>query len=96
MQVWKIVIVVIPWRYTSVKSNTVKPLSKDEETELFRELSGPGDWDEARKKAGRRILESHLAQVVSIAEQTFRIVRSYAGFNSRRQHRPVEGCQELC
>ena len=48
---------------------SVKPLARDEETRLFRELAGPGDWDEARENVARRLIEGHLAQVVSIAQK---------------------------
>jgi RNA polymerase primary sigma factor len=47
----------------------VKPLAKDEEAKLFGELAGPGDWDEARETAARRLIEGHLAQVVVIAQK---------------------------
>jgi RNA polymerase primary sigma factor len=46
-----------------------KPLAKDEETKLFRELAGPADWDKAREIVARRLVESHLAQVVSVAQK---------------------------
>jgi DNA-directed RNA polymerase sigma subunit (sigma70/sigma32) len=46
----------------------LKPLAKDEETKLFRELAGSGDWDNARENVARRLIEGHLAQVVSIAQ----------------------------
>ena len=49
----------------------VEPLAKDEETKLFRELAGPGDWDEERENVARRLIEGHLAQVVSIAQKHF-------------------------
>lgn len=45
------------------------PLSKDEELSLFRELAGPGDWDAAQENMARRLIENHLMQVVSIAQQ---------------------------
>jgi RNA polymerase primary sigma factor len=48
---------------------TVTPLAKNEETELLRKLAGPGDWDEARENVARRLIESHLTQVVSIAQK---------------------------
>lgn len=48
---------------------SVTPLSKNEETEVFRKLAGPGDWDAARESVARRLIESHLIQVVSIAQQ---------------------------
>jgi RNA polymerase primary sigma factor len=45
----------------------VEPLTKDEEAKLFREL---GAQDEAREiVAERRLIEGHLAQVVSIAQK---------------------------
>lgn len=46
-----------------------EPLAKDEETKLLRELVGPGDWDEERENVARRLIEGHLAQVVSIAQK---------------------------
>ena len=48
---------------------TVRPLAKDEETKLFRELPGPGEWGEVRENVERRLIEAHLAQVVSIAQE---------------------------
>lgn len=42
---------------------------QDEETKLFGELAEPGDWDEARENVARRLIEGHLAQVVSIAQK---------------------------
>jgi DNA-directed RNA polymerase sigma subunit (sigma70/sigma32) len=48
---------------------SVEPLAKDEETKIFRELAGPGDWDEARENIARRLIEGHLAQVVNIAQK---------------------------
>ena len=51
----------------------VEPLAKDEETKLFRELAGPGDWDEVRENVARRLIESHLSQVVSIAQKPTRL-----------------------
>jgi DNA-directed RNA polymerase sigma subunit (sigma70/sigma32) len=48
----------------------VEPLTKDEETKLFRELAGSGVWDEGREIVARRLIEGHLAQVVSIAQNT--------------------------
>jgi DNA-directed RNA polymerase sigma subunit (sigma70/sigma32) len=49
------------------EAGSVTPLAKDEEIELFRKLARPGDWDEARENVARRLIESHLTQVVSIA-----------------------------
>jgi len=51
------------------EAGSVTPLAKDEEIELFRKLAGPGDWDEARENVARRLIESHLTQVVSIAQK---------------------------
>jgi len=48
---------------------TLKPLAVDEEIKLFRELAGPGDWDEAQEDVARRLIEAHLAQVVTIAQK---------------------------
>ena len=47
----------------------IKPLAEDEETTLFQELAGSGDWDEARENVARTLIEGHLAQVVSIAQE---------------------------
>jgi RNA polymerase primary sigma factor len=44
-------------------------LAKDEEMQLLRQLAGAGDWDEARENVARRVIEGHLAQVVSIAQK---------------------------
>jgi len=51
------------------EASNVEPLTKDEETRLFQELAGPSDWDEARENVARRLIEGHLAQVVSIAQK---------------------------
>jgi DNA-directed RNA polymerase sigma subunit (sigma70/sigma32) len=51
------------------EAGSVTPLAKDEEIELFRKLAGPGDWDEARENVARRLIESHLTQVVRIAQK---------------------------
>jgi len=48
----------------------VEHLTKEEEAKLFRELPGPGVRDEGRQiVAERRLIEGHLAQVVSIAQK---------------------------
>jgi len=47
----------------------IKPLAKDEEMQLFHQLSGTGDWDEARGNIARRLIEGHLLQVVRIAQK---------------------------
>lgn len=46
-----------------------KPLAKDDEEMLFHQLSGTGDWDEARENIARRLIEGHLLQVVRIAQK---------------------------
>jgi RNA polymerase primary sigma factor len=51
------------------EASSVEPLTKDEETKLFQKLAGPSDWDEVRKNVARRLIEGHLAQVVSIAQK---------------------------
>ena len=48
---------------------TVPPLTKEEETALFRQLGDSGDWDEQQENAARRLVESQLALVVNIAER---------------------------
>jgi RNA polymerase primary sigma factor len=54
--------------YVKEVSN-VEPLIKDEEAKLFRELAGPGVWDQRREIVARRLIEVHLVQVVSIAQK---------------------------
>jgi DNA-directed RNA polymerase sigma subunit (sigma70/sigma32) len=49
--------------------NNVEPLTKEEETKLFRELGHSGDWDEQRENVARRLIESQLMLVVSIAKK---------------------------
>jgi hypothetical protein len=41
----------------SSEVGTVEPLAKGEESKLFREPAGPGDWDEARENVTRRLIE---------------------------------------
>ena len=48
---------------------SVGPLPKEEETELFRQLGNSGKWDERQENVARRLIESQLALVVSIAER---------------------------
>jgi len=47
----------------------IEPLSKDEEKKLFQEVSGTCNWDEAREIVARRLIESQLALVVSVAQK---------------------------
>jgi len=51
------------------EAGTLKPLDNDEGTKLFRELAGPGDWNEAQENAARRLIEAHLSQVVNIVRK---------------------------
>ncbi len=51
------------------EATNVQPLTKDEETKLFRQLGGRGDWDEERENVFRRLVESQLSLVVSIAQK---------------------------
>ncbi len=52
-----------------IEVGSAKPLVKDEETKLFRELAGSGDWDDAEENVARILIEGHLAQVLSIAQK---------------------------
>jgi RNA polymerase primary sigma factor len=52
-----------------LEASKVEPLTKAEETKLFRELGHSGDWDEQRENVARRLIESQLMLVVSIAEK---------------------------
>lgn len=49
--------------------SNVEPLNKEEETRLFRELGRRGDWDEQKEIVARRLIESQLVLVVSIAQK---------------------------
>ena len=51
------------------EASNVEPLTKDEETNLFRRLGRVGDWGEERENVARRLVESQLALVVSIAQK---------------------------
>jgi len=51
-----------------LEASKFEPLTKAEETKLFRELGQSGDWDEQREVA-RTLIESQLMLVVSIAER---------------------------
>jgi hypothetical protein len=41
---------------------SIEPLAKDEEVQLFQQLAGPGDWNEAKEIVARKLIEGHLAQ----------------------------------
>jgi DNA-directed RNA polymerase sigma subunit (sigma70/sigma32) len=49
--------------------SNVEPLTKEEETKLFRELGRSGDWDEQKELVARRLIETHLMLVLSIAQK---------------------------
>jgi len=46
-----------------------EPLTKMEEMNVFRELGHSGDWNEQRENVARRLIESQLMLVVSIARK---------------------------
>ena len=48
---------------------SVQPLSATAEAELFRRLGASDDWQGETEDAARRVIESHLRLVVSIAER---------------------------
>jgi DNA-directed RNA polymerase sigma subunit (sigma70/sigma32) len=48
---------------------SVEPLTAAEEAELFRRLGASDDWQGDTEDAARRVIESHLRLVVSIAER---------------------------
>ena len=54
----------------------VEPLSRREEAKLFGELGRSRDWDEKQELVARRLIESQLMLVVSIAQK-----HSGAGLN---------------
>jgi len=49
--------------------STAEPLTKAEETKLFRELGHSGGWDKQQENIARRLIESQLMLVVNIAEK---------------------------
>jgi RNA polymerase primary sigma factor len=49
--------------------SNVQPLTKDEETELFQKLGRWGEGDERTEDVARRLIESQLMLVVSIAQK---------------------------
>lgn len=48
---------------------SAEPLTAAEEAEIFRRLGTSYDWDGDPENAARRVIESHLRLVVSIAER---------------------------
>jgi RNA polymerase primary sigma factor len=51
-----------------LEASKVAPLTKMEETKLFREMGPWGNWDEQGENAARRLIESQLMLVVSLAQ----------------------------
>jgi Sigma-70 region 2/Sigma-70 factor, region 1.2 len=51
------------------EATSVQPLSAAEEAELFRRLGASDDWQGETEDAARRVIESYLRFVVSIAER---------------------------
>jgi|SRR5579864_1753473 len=49
--------------------STVVPLTEDEELRLFRKLGGSPKWSEEQENAARRLIETHLELVVSVAQK---------------------------
>src|SRR5438270_460319 len=45
-----------------------KPLTREEESELFQQLGAKGDWDEQQENAARKLIENQLGVVVKIAK----------------------------
>ncbi len=52
-----------------LEASKVEPLTKVEETKLFREMGSWGNWDEQGENAARRLIESQLMLVVSLAQK---------------------------
>jgi DNA-directed RNA polymerase sigma subunit (sigma70/sigma32) len=57
-----------------LEASKVEPLTKMEETKLFREMGHRGNWDEQGEKAARRLIESQLMLVVNLAQNTQRLM----------------------
>jgi len=54
------------------EASKVEPITKEEETKLFRELGRLDNWgdlDEQRESVARRLIESQLMLVVNIAQR---------------------------
>jgi RNA polymerase primary sigma factor len=52
-----------------LEASKVEPLTKVEEARLFREMGQWGNWDERGENAARRLVESQLMLVVSLAQK---------------------------
>jgi hypothetical protein len=55
--------------------NTVKPLTKAEESNLLRELAASGDWDDAREKCGEKINRRSSCSSLEHCTRTLRFER---------------------
>ena len=51
------------------EASSVAPLTKDEQTKLFQELGTESDWNDAQENVARRLIESQLSLVVSVAKR---------------------------
>jgi RNA polymerase primary sigma factor len=47
----------------------IRPLTRDEETALFEELGHSGNWNPQQEDAARRLIESQLQEVATIADK---------------------------
>ena len=52
-----------------LEASKIEPLTKAEEANLFREMGHWGSWDEQGENAARRLIESKLMLVVSLAQK---------------------------
>src|SRR6266705_5553597 len=77
------------------EASNVEPLTKDEETNLFRLLARVGDWGEERENVARRLVESQLALVVSIAQKYSASGVPMLDLIERGEYRSDGRCQEL-
>ena len=52
-----------------LEASKVEPLTRMEESKLFREMGHWGNWDEKGENAARRLVESKLMLVVRLAQE---------------------------